>query len=128
MAQLFFLLEHNLAPLQPILRTMGHSTFLPYEPEIGLPMQTDDPIIIARIVEQKMNLGIDRIIITKDKKFLTHIGTAPIKLIVLIDKTTNYEIYDMNLKQLCGVLVDKALKMVGKEGQVIDYIECSKFY
>ena len=126
---MYFLLEYNLKPLQQVLRSSGHSVFLSYDGEIGLPADAEDSAIVERVIEQKEALGIDRIIITKDKKFITHLGSAPIKLIVLTDKMMRYNIYSMNLMKLGDCVVRKALELINEpEGQKIAYVECSKFY
>lgn len=129
MAQLFFCLEYNLSPLQPILRATGSSVFLPYEPEIGLSQKADDAVIIAKIAEQKRDLGIDRIIITRDKKFITHLGRMDVKLIVLLDKTGRYDLYQMNLKDLGAAIIAVAVTMAGKtQNPGVAYVECSRLY
>lgn len=53
MKQLFFVLEYNLAPLQLILRQFGHSAFLTYDKEFGVPMNAGDMVIIAKAFQQK---------------------------------------------------------------------------
>ncbi|MBI4140036.1 hypothetical protein HY483_03685 [Candidatus Woesearchaeota archaeon] len=129
MIQLFFLLEYNLAPLQNLLRASGNSCFLPYEKEIGLSMNDHDPLIISKVVEHKNSLGIDRIIITRDTKFISHIGTTPVKLIILTDKTGKFEFVSMRLKQLTEEIISKGRNMMQRsEGHDSTYVECSKFY
>jgi len=73
--QLFFLVEGNLEPIRPVLRKLGCSAFLPYEDEIGLRSNSDDAEIVAKVAQQKEDLGIDRIIITRDTGLHKQIGT-----------------------------------------------------
>lgn len=128
MTQLFFLLENNLAPLQSILRAEGCSVLLPYEPGINLPPNAPDEAIIAKVITQKEDLGIGRIIITRDKRFITHIGISPVKFIVLSDKKNVFVMRQMNLKQLALVIIGKAMSLLNQTAPVIEYVECAKFY
>ncbi len=129
MIQLFFALEHNLHPLQPLLRALGHSAFITSEKEIDVPMHAPDSAIITRIAEQKENLGIDRIVITRDYEFVSSIGAVPIKVIVLIDKVSNYNLSKMKKKQLAAAIILVAEEMLKKtSGQLVSYLDCSQFY
>lgn len=129
MRQLSFLLEYNLLPLRKILRSYGHSVFVPYDKEIGLFMGSDDPEIVIKVAEQKEDLGIDRIIITKDTRLIKYLKTAPVKLIVLIDEMHTINLAFIKRKQLCEEIIKAAESMVAKtEGQMIAYVECSRFY
>lgn len=128
--QIFFVIEDNLKPLQMILRGLRHSAFITYDEEIGLPPQSKDVEIIECVAQQKKDLGIDRIIITRDSKnFISEIGKNNIKVIVLIDKTNSWGLYNMRLKQLSQEIILIATKMIEiTSGQSIQYIDCSKFY
>lgn len=129
MVQLFFLLEYNLAILQGLLRSGGHSCFLSYDQEIGLEMTAEDPEIIARIFEQKESLGIDRIIVTRDARFSSHIGTTPVKEIILLDRVDKFIFDSMKLGVLVKEIIAKGKIMTARgKGRDIEYIECSKFY
>lgn len=127
--QLFFLVEHNLWPLQMILRGKRCSAFLQYDEEIGLSQDSDDIEIIKRIAKQKEELGVDRIILTRDKAFFTYATAYKVKIIVLLDKTELYKLYLMRLNKLTDEIIAKAVKIIETTpGQYIEYIECSKFY
>ncbi len=128
--QLFFLLEYNLQPLQMILRGIRCSCFVPTDKEIGLMADSEDPDIISRVAQQKRDLGIDRIIITRDKKFTTHLKNNKVKVIILNDKTERYLFYSMRLKSLAEEIVATTLNMLWKsqDEQAIVCIECSNFY
>lgn len=129
MHQLSFLLEYNLLPLRKILRSYGHSVFIPYDEEIGLSMASDDLEIIVKIAEQKENLGIDRIIITRDTRLIKYLKTSPVKLIMLTDEAYTLNLVAIKNKQLCEAIIKTAESMVAKtDGQMIAYIECSRFY
>ncbi len=129
-SHLFFVLEHNLKPLQMILRGFRHSAFLTYDKEIGLFSHSEDMDIINQIAQQKKDLGIDRIILTRDTRtFVNFIGNNEVKVIILQDKTKIWKLYDMRLKQLAQEIIMRATKMTKRtSGQDISYIECSHFY
>ncbi|MBW3002446.1 hypothetical protein KY338_04790 [Candidatus Woesearchaeota archaeon] len=112
--QVFFLLEYNLQPLQMLLRGFRCSCFLPTDQEIGLSNDAEDPDIIARVSQQKIDLGIDRIIITRDKSFTTHLGNNKIKVIILNDKTKKHLFYNMRMKSLAKEIVATAQNMLQK--------------
>ncbi|HZX12208.1 MAG TPA: hypothetical protein VFE88_02010 [Candidatus Nanoarchaeia archaeon] len=126
MKLLYFFLEHNLTPLQNILRTVGHSAFLPQDVEIGLSIDTEDEEIVKRIEEQKKDLGVSRIIITEDKKFIKSIGSAEVRVLVLIDQKNNFALSRIDLKKLAEAIIIKAEWMNKIKGQNIQYIDCSK--
>lgn len=127
---LFFLLEYNLQPLQMLLRGFRCSCFLPTEQEIGLSNDAGDSEIIALVAQQKRDLGIDRIIITRDKGFVTYLGNNKVKVIVLSDKTQRHLFYSMRMKSLAEEIVATAQDMLQKSQgeQAIAFIECAKFY
>lgn len=128
--QLFFLIEHNLWPLQMILRGKRCSAFLQYDEEIGLSQNSKDIEIIKKIAQQKEDLRIDRIIITRDNRdFITYLGFYNIKVIVLLDKTDRYALYDLGLNKLAEEIIAKAIEILKiTPEQYINYIECSKYY
>lgn len=127
--QLSFVLEYNLTSIQNLLRSNNCSAFITYDKEIGISMNSQDPEIIAKLAEQKTNLGVDRILITRDAKFITHIKSAPIKVIVLIDKKYNLNLSIIKQKELCKEIIKTGLEMVSKtKGAMVAFIECSKFY
>lgn len=126
---LFFLLENNLEPLQKWLRSGGHSVFLPNEPEIGLSINSSDPEIVQRIAEQKTDLGVDRIIITRDSDFINFSVGTDVKVILLTDKSGKWDLYLMHLKRLAETIFAKGFELVqSTPGQAVGYVECSKFY
>ncbi len=129
MKQLFFAIEFNLEPLQMPLRGLRCSAFLITEPEIDLPQKTKDSVIVKHIAKQNHDLGIDRIIITRDKRFQTYLGSYNVKLIILNDKTKIWNLYKMRLNEIAEEIFVKATQMIKiTPGQYVEYVECSKHY
>ncbi len=128
MSQLFFLVEYNLDPLQNPLRAQGASAFLTFEDEIGLPQNASDLEVIQVVVQHKINLGIERIILTRDKAFHAQLGSWPVKVILLTDKTGKYLFPNMKLRDLAMAIILKADNLMRQKGQAVDFIDASKFY
>lgn len=128
--QLFFLVEYNLAPLQKILRYFGCSAFMQYDEEIGLKQNSKDAEIISRVVRHKKELGIDRIILTRDTTdFAICMQSFDVKIIVLQDTTKRWDINNMRQTELVRKIIVEANNLLAtKGGPAIRYIQCSKMY
>lgn len=74
-----FVLEHNLSPLLLPLRKLRHSAYLIVDQEIGLSHDAEDHIIAQRIVEQRKDLGVDRILL---RGILVHSDKNPVKMLL----------------------------------------------
>jgi hypothetical protein len=91
-------------------------------------MNAGDETIVAKVFEQQTNLGLARIIITRDKEFIKHLGVIPLKMLVLTDKTNRMLLSRINLKYLAQAIIKKALDIQNQPGPAIAFIECSHFY
>ena len=127
--QLFFLVEYNLMPIQKVIRALGHSAFLTYDSEIGLKADSKDIDIIRHVVNQKRDLGIDRIILTRDSAFAADIGHYSVKIIIMDDNTDRWKISLMQKRELVKTIIAEAMRLIqATTGQAIGYVQCSRFY
>ena len=127
--QLFFAVEHNLTILQYVLRADGSSAFITTDPEIGLPQNAPDPHILAVLTQQKNDLGVDRILITRDTDFAAYTNQYPVKVIILINSSGKFELLKLNLGKLAQEIISRAERLMKQtQGAVIDYIDCNQFY